>query len=102
MLVDSSIGHILTLCEDYGSFVETFVRLAVSAATDSSAAVLQAMMAVASTYRYGVKAEAFRFQGKAIQALQSSLSKSMGYMERIQHIAANLLLSVLEVSNNQL
>ena len=55
------------------------------------------MLAIASVYRDGFDAQAMRFQGKALRALQTSVKRGITDLENVQHIASNMLLCVLEV-----
>ena len=72
--------------------------MALTDAGESSKAVLQAILAVASVHRYGLQAESVRLQGKAIRALESSAQKGMSDSEIVQHMAASMLLCSYEVS----
>jgi hypothetical protein len=66
-------------------------------ATDCSAAVLHALLAVASIHRHGFQADAVRLQSASLRVLESSARKGMSDSEAVQHIAANMLLCSFEV-----
>ena len=61
-----------------------------------SAGVLQSLYALAALHLYGHK-RAQRFKAKAVQALDMAAKATLSMVEKLQRIAARLLLSLYEV-----
>lgn len=74
------------------------MQMAMSDDTDSSKAVLQSMLALATLHRDGQQSHAERLKLSAIRALLVSMNEDMDARAGIQHIAAGMLLCSFEVS----
>lgn len=73
------------------------VRMAVVNHTPSSAAVLLALLALASLHRSGLQTQAAELKIAALKALSAASNRVIGTMETLQHVAAGMLLCSFEV-----
>ncbi|KAH8900823.1 hypothetical protein GQ53DRAFT_131017 [Thozetella sp. PMI_491] len=91
----------LTTCDsDHRRFVGNISRLALTDFSDSSRAVLQALLAIASLHRYGLCAETIKLQSAALRLLKDSAQLGLSDSEAIQHIAAGMLLCSFEIQGD--
>jgi hypothetical protein len=73
------------------------MRVALSEATESSAAVLQSLLALSSLHRHGLQPHAARLKLSALSALAASAKTGVGGHEVISHVAGLMLLCCFEV-----
>lgn len=76
---------------------DTLFRMAFSSHSSASAAVLHAILALASLRRNGLQCQALQHKGIALQKLSESVGQGAESMEAVQHGAAGMLLCAFEV-----
>ena len=81
---------------DDGRFRGLLIAMSFLDSSASSMSVLQSLYALAALHLYGHKS-AIPFKEKAVKSLSMSAQSSLSSMEKMQHIAAQLLLSMYEV-----
>lgn len=82
---------------DKNEFLGLLMRLALSDSSPASMAVLQSALALSSFHRNGPKADVYRLKARALRILITSCIPSIEEPMIVQHIAASMILSHLEV-----
>lgn len=80
--------------------LSVLVRLALSDSSPSSMAVLQSALALSSFHWHGPQADVFRFRARALRTLITSCKPGIEVPTVVQHIAASMILSHLEVCSS--
>jgi hypothetical protein len=76
---------------------DTLFRMAFSSHSLASAAVLHAILALASLHCYGFQCQALQHKGVTLQKLSKSVGQGAESTEAFQHGAAGMLLCAFEV-----
>ncbi|KAH8647958.1 fungal-specific transcription factor domain-containing protein [Xylariales sp. PMI_506] len=97
-LVDSA--SLATYGQDPQEFRKILLRMATSNGAPSTIAVMKSLLAFSSMHRFGPHIETTKFKLAAIRSLSTSLSHSMEKYEAMQHIAAGMLLCLLEAQED--
>ncbi|KAJ5675523.1 hypothetical protein N7462_008420 [Penicillium macrosclerotiorum] len=87
----TTFGHDPT---DVGNML---IRIALVNNTPSAAAVLRSLLALSSLHRSGLQSQAAELKIGALKALGAALNGEIGKMEKVQHIAAGMLLCSFEI-----
>ncbi|KAH8667081.1 fungal-specific transcription factor domain-containing protein [Xylariales sp. PMI_506] len=96
--VSTAFSSLVIFNQDAAGFRDLLLQLALSNASLPSRAVLYALLAVSSQYRYGLHSRAMEFKMSAISALaQSAKSGALDTVEAAQHVAAGMLLCSFEI-----
>ncbi|KAF2819389.1 hypothetical protein CC86DRAFT_431983 [Ophiobolus disseminans] len=97
-LFEYSSASLATFGHDATTLGNILVRIALEEKTTSTAAVLQALLALSSLHRYGLQPQAVELKIAALRSLaEESAAPSLGAKETIQHTAAGMLLCSFEV-----
>lgn len=82
---------------DIPSLRDVILRVALSASTPSSTAVLKSLLALSSLHRHGLQPYAARLKMSALSALSASAKSIINSRDVISHITALMLLCCFEV-----
>lgn len=93
-------SHLITAFEhDSSQILGTLIRLALSNVAPSSTAILKSALALASFHRGDVPSETGRLKVHALQMLADSTRGGViGATESMCHVAAGMILCILEVT----
>ena len=71
--------------------------MATSDGAPSTKAVMQSLLAFSSMHRFESQSQTTKLKLAAVRSLYTSLGNGMDRQEALQHVAAGMLLSILEV-----
>lgn len=99
-LVETVVSNILPMLDSDRTRVRRLVvQIALSNRSQSSRAVLNSILALASYHRGDNIAFAAQMKHSALRALLDAIDPNMDGCAAIEHIAAGIILCVVEVSN---